>query len=337
MSSANWSGRLLPADRLDERLHLGDGKAAQEDAFVEPFSAQRRDRLGEWMRALELDVAVGPDDQETRAADPAGEVHEQQQRRLVGPVHVVEDDHERSDAGRRDEERAHTLEEAVTFRVAVEGREHRELREPVAQLGDDRRDLGAAGVGIEQVAVVGELAHEGAQRLDEREVRHADVAFVRVPPQHLRATDRCVHAELLDRAGLADAGFTDDHDDARLARERLVERGAQRVELGRPPDEPAPIREPRRRTGLRDGSSGTAATGVDSSAVCAAPRSSSTSAAFAGRAAGSFSRSRSTSVSTAIGTSLLWNRGATGGVLRCWLMTETMSSPRNGGRPHSIS
>ena len=55
-------------------------------------------------------------------ANPAGEMCEQQQRRLVAPVEVVEDDHERPDTRCGRNERAEAVEESVPLGVTVEGR-----------------------------------------------------------------------------------------------------------------------------------------------------------------------------------------------------------------------
>ena len=43
------------------------------------------------------------------------------------------------------------------------------------------------------------------------------------------------------------------------------------------------------------------------------------------------------SASSGLGHSFLCHVGATGGVLMCWPMMATESSPRNGGLPHTIS
>ena len=62
-----------------------------------------------------------------------------------------------------------------------------------------------------------------------------------------------------------------------------------------------------------------------------------TAPASAGRAAGSFSSNASTSASIGGVTFALCHVGETGAVFKCCEMTVTASSPRNGGRPVSIS
>ena len=45
--------------------------------------------------SVQLVVAVGQDDQRRRAANPPAEIFEQIERRRIGPVHVLEDEHGR--------------------------------------------------------------------------------------------------------------------------------------------------------------------------------------------------------------------------------------------------
>ena len=57
------------------------------------LAAQHGQRVGERVATIEVDVAIRPEDQETVAVEVAGEVLQEQQRRLVGPVQVVEHEH----------------------------------------------------------------------------------------------------------------------------------------------------------------------------------------------------------------------------------------------------
>ena len=64
------------------------------------------------MVAAQLDVAVGADHEQRAVAQLAGEELEQQQRGLVGPVQVVEDEHQRPRGGGAGEEARDRVEEA---------------------------------------------------------------------------------------------------------------------------------------------------------------------------------------------------------------------------------
>ena len=198
-----------------------------------------------------------------------------------------------------------------------------------------RRHLRRARAELGAQRVVGPSPGVGPQRLDEREVRHAELSFVAVAPARLRAAHARVDRELLGEAGLADARFADDEQEPTPARGRLVERGRQLGELLAPSDEAAERDRRRARAGRRRRRR---APTLGSGACTRSRRISAiTSVAVAGRSSGSFSSNRSTSDSTAGGTSALCHEGATGAVLKCCEITPTASSPRNGGRPVSSS
>ena len=86
-------GRPAAGDALDD---LGDVALAQpaqrQPLAVADDVAERRGELGVQPR---LGLAVGADDEDRRVAQVDGEEAEQQQRRVVGAVQVVEDEHER--------------------------------------------------------------------------------------------------------------------------------------------------------------------------------------------------------------------------------------------------
>ncbi len=63
----------------------------------------------------------------------------------------------------------------------------------------------------------------------------------------------------------------------------------------------------------------------------------STSAAELGRSEGPLANMRRIRASKARGQLGLCHVGATGGVLMCWPMMATESSPKKGGLPHTIS
>jgi hypothetical protein len=131
------------------------GSPPEQDALVEPLASQRRHGLGQGMGSLELDVPVGADDHEPGLANAPGQVGEQEEGRLVGPVEVVQHEDEGPDARGRYQERGDSLEEPMSFGLALERRQLRQMGKPVAQLGDDRGDLRAPRGRVEQVALVG--------------------------------------------------------------------------------------------------------------------------------------------------------------------------------------
>ena len=88
-------GRFLAADRLDEVL---DARRASDRAARSVRRAARVATRRSCRRAgaaVEIDVSIGADDRDPLVAEVAREVLEHEQRRLVGPVQVVEHDHDR--------------------------------------------------------------------------------------------------------------------------------------------------------------------------------------------------------------------------------------------------
>ena len=121
----------------------------------------------------QLDVAVGAD-QRAGAPAPSSRARncEQQQRRLVGPVQVVEHEHQRRAAERRC---AGTSAIASNSRKRacsrLEARRRRQPGQHVAELGDDGRDVGRAGAELGAELARLAVAHAGAHDLHPRPVR----------------------------------------------------------------------------------------------------------------------------------------------------------------------
>ena len=135
---------LLLADRADQRLHLCERESPQENPLVETFAAKRGHHLGQRMGPFELDVAVGSDDENPIVPRPAREVLHQKEGRLVGPVEIVENEDERALRSDVPDERRDALEQAQAFGLPLERRGLRNVREALADLGDERRHLRGA-------------------------------------------------------------------------------------------------------------------------------------------------------------------------------------------------
>ncbi len=82
----------------DERGDVVRAEAGERDALVQALAAQVAERRGERVRARQLALAVGADDEQRRGARRADEVGEQQQRAAIGPVQVVEGEDDRAAA-----------------------------------------------------------------------------------------------------------------------------------------------------------------------------------------------------------------------------------------------
>ena len=127
--------RLNVRGHLDEARHVRLAQAAEDDALHKALSGQVREHLGQRVAAAELDVAVGPDHEDPGVADLAREEMQHQQGRRVGPMQVVEDQHER--VATRDvlQEGRDAVEEAEPRLLRIRRvRRFREAGDEVAQL-----------------------------------------------------------------------------------------------------------------------------------------------------------------------------------------------------------
>ena len=215
------------------------------------------------MRAGELGVAIVAEDEDALTAQFGRDVPEQEQRRLVRPVQVVEHDQQRGIGDVGAQQVRVRLEQPELRGVGVEDVGRRDVVRLLAEAGEDARELGAVA-GVEAVgdAVEAELLRVAVARLHPRPVGWGAGGLVGAPPDHATAAHACVGFELEAGARLADAGLADDHRDRAMARERLVEGGAQAVELGLPADEGA-AGEAVERVGLRVGVGGGAGLRID--------------------------------------------------------------------------
>ena len=159
------------------RHELGDLRRAQaaepqaDDALGAP---QVRERRGQGLRDVRLRVAERRHQHGTRLADPAGEVAQEQERRRVGPVGVLHDEHDGRAAADGGQQIGQRAVQAVALRVGVGRHGRRQLPDPEGQVGHEPRKLPAAGteIGPQRLGVRG--AHELVERLDERPVRTPD-------------------------------------------------------------------------------------------------------------------------------------------------------------------
>ena len=197
------------------------------------------ERCGKRVVAAELDVAVGADDQQAGVGEPAGEEAQQQQRRLVGPVQIVEHDDQRAGARGAAEELGDGVEDPEARLLGIHRRELADVAEALADLGHDPRHVRGAGAELPaQPDRIG-LADVLADRLRPWPVRRGAVALVAATPEHARSAHPGVGRELLGGPGLADPGIAGQHQHPALAGERVLEQRAHLLELSLAPDEDA--------------------------------------------------------------------------------------------------
>ena len=83
------------------------------------LTVQRRQHRGQWIVDTDIGVPIGGDDQDWRGADLADDMAEQREGRVIGPVEIVEHDHDRRSSGERSEQRGHRREQHVLIAITT--------------------------------------------------------------------------------------------------------------------------------------------------------------------------------------------------------------------------
>ncbi len=204
-----------------------------------PRAAQLRKRFGERVLVADLDRPVGAEDHQRRVLRRAREVAKQQQARLVGPVQVVQEQHQRAKVRGVGQQRGDRLEQAEALLLGAEARRPvggarvLELRHDRGELRAPRGDLHGQLGGRAAGDVV-------AQRLDERLVGDEGL-LVAAARQHRRAPLVRRAGELPRQARLADPGLAREHHDAQAALAHRRPRCLQRSRRIGPADERAAV------------------------------------------------------------------------------------------------
>ena len=204
--------------RPEDARQLSDQLQPGERAQLDPLDPVQPLGLGEEgpqrVAPVELVGPVGRDQHEPLAARGAQQEGEEVARRAVGPVQVLDDEHERRLLGQPAEQGEQRLEQAGLGELLVGGGGGR-----VAGLGQQPAQLGLAGAGQLAEGVGAELAPQVAQRRDDRGVGQLALAQLdAVAGQHARAGGPGALGALVHQAALADARVAGHQQRARLAR-----------------------------------------------------------------------------------------------------------------------
>jgi hypothetical protein len=157
-----------------------------------------------------LNVTERGEHEQSRLGDPVGDMAKDEERRLVGPVDVVEDHDQAALVGRAPHRLGHVVQdpEPVLGRLDVT-REHR-----------------------------GGVDAERAEHLAPRPERRRTLALEAAAPRHGDALGEREPGELLGEPGLADTGLANAQDQPTGAIAGRADPRTQRVELAPPSDHP---------------------------------------------------------------------------------------------------
>jgi hypothetical protein len=217
MHRADELGRWHLAERiLQEPAHRASAKASKRER-VQTEARQLPQRSGQWVASVDLDVTIGADQEHLGPIQLTREKREQEQRRRVGPMQIVEHHHAGRLARGVPEVGADRIEEPKPCRLRIIVWSRRAIET------HQRRKIGHA--------VLAELLSE---HLDPRPERRRALLLVRAPPPDDEARPLRQRGQLFSGAGLADAGIPGEHHHRSRARRDVVEDTPEGGDFGIP-------------------------------------------------------------------------------------------------------
>ena len=222
----------MAGDAAEQGRGIVLGEPPEHELLGERLPSQIRHEIGSFVVLSEIGIAVAHDDEEGGVGCRAHDVPQQQERRSVRPVQVV--DHQQGRACGRDprEQGGDRLEQAVPLRLLVADRRQRAFGDPAEQLGEQTRE-----VLLEPVQALVQRGgrvrgHVRLQCLDERLVRD-DRVLVAASVEDGAVLLGDDARELAHEAGLADPRLAGDECDAPDPFPRSLPRARETFELAR--------------------------------------------------------------------------------------------------------
>ncbi|PSK66019.1 hypothetical protein B0E53_02056 [Micromonospora sp. MH33] len=224
---------FAPGGAADQRGHLVAGQPGEGDGGG--LRGQRQQQRSEPVVAgLDLGVAVGADQQEPFEPGVLGGELEQPHRGRVGPVQVVEDDHDRPVLGDGHQRRGHgVVQGELRLTAVVRGLLPR--RVGAGALAEQRRE--ARPGGLLRAGPVVRPAAQAAQHLHPGPVAGGAVGVPAGRAEHQRPAPPGLVGSSAHQRGLPDARLAGDQDQTAVARGHPVHFGAQQGRGVLPPDD----------------------------------------------------------------------------------------------------
>ena len=237
-------GHSRPGPRAGRKLdvlgHVGGAQPGERQLARVGLPHQLGHRRGERVAGRRVDIAIRGHDEQAAVVQPAGDKLQQEERRLVGGMQVVEHDDERAVLRSASEEPAHGLEHLKARARLRQGRRVAELGEELAYLGQELRQERGSGSELGPQGVRVRIAQMHLEGLDPGPVRRGAARLPRAPDQDLRtARARLLH-QSVGKAALSDSRLAGHEHHASVAGERFIQAGHQLGELPVAADERAP-------------------------------------------------------------------------------------------------
>jgi hypothetical protein len=217
--------------------HLGDGEARERHPLADLLPDQLADGLHERMLGQEPDVSVGCEHERARVAELSREELEQQERRPIGAVKVVEDEDDGPAERRAPEAFGHAVEESEARLLRIHARERGQVRKTGAQLGHHGGDVCRARPELRRELRRVPRGDPAAQDLDPRPEGRGTCTLPAAADEHLRAARSRPARELLRRLALPDPGLADEEDHSPASSGRGGKRAVKHGQLPLATDE----------------------------------------------------------------------------------------------------
>ena len=239
VDAVHEGGRWLLAGQPGHKgRDVGLGQRSQRDTGHQPLADQLVEDPGQRRGRLDLVVAEGADDHDRHVGQARGQVLEQQQGRLVGPVQVLEDEHQRALGGGPPDELPHAEPQVATGLLGREVQRRRDLGDDQPQAGGDTGDLGGGlAEGVAQGGGAARGHHALLDHLGEGQVRRQALVVGAVTGKDPQPVGVRLGVDLLQQPGLADPGLTRDQHERAAPDPGVLERPAQVGPLPVAPDE----------------------------------------------------------------------------------------------------
>jgi hypothetical protein len=223
---------LVSRRRLHDLDHLRLRQTSQRYPLDSVLAAQVCKQLGEWMPASDVRLPVGADEEQPNRGRGPHDVAHQLQRRLVRPVQVVEDEHDRRLRRGGLEQAGDRPEEQVALGLRITLARSRQLGHACLEPWHQPSQLAAVAADVRAQHRVGTVLHVVTQRLQPRLVGSAQVLLASSIEDRGVLITTGAEREVRCQARLADAGLTREEDDPSPPGARLAPQGFEPLALG---------------------------------------------------------------------------------------------------------
>ena len=211
-------------------------QAPKRDPLDSLLAVKIGQHLGERMAARQVGLAIGGDQERGHVLALGRDVPQEQKRRLVGPVEVVQDQDDRLLARGLAKQSPHRAPKQVALGVGVGLARRRNVGEALPERRHEAGELAAVALDVGAKDPLGGVLDVVGERLDPGPVGDAKL-LLRASVEHDRATGARLEGGVGGEAGLSYPGLAREEREAPLSLACLREERSKALALGRAPDE----------------------------------------------------------------------------------------------------